>query len=99
MKPLRIVWKKQALQRVDEIADWYEGYMGGTPARHFLQGISETVRTLSGSPYIGRLDERRSTTKVRLYSFVAHPKYKIVYYFNTRSIYIVTVHRTLMKNG
>ena len=86
MKPLRIVWKKQALQRVDEIADWYEGYMGGTAARHFLQGISETVRTLSGSPYIGRLDERRSTTKVRLYSFVAHPKYKIVYYFNTRFI-------------
>lgn len=36
MKPLRIVWKKQALQRVDEIADWYEGYMGGTAARHFL---------------------------------------------------------------
>lgn len=23
MKPLRIVWNKQALQRVNEIADWY----------------------------------------------------------------------------
>lgn len=99
MKPLRIVWKKQALRRVNEIADWYEGYMGRTAARHFLQGISETVQTLSGSPDIGRLDERRSTTKVRFYSFVAHPKYKVVYYFNSRSIYIVTIHRTLMKNG
>lgn len=99
MKPLRIVWKKQALHRVDEIADWYEGYMGGTAARHFLQGISETVQTLSYSPQIGRLDGRRSTEAVKFYSFVAHPKYKIVYYFNTRSIYIVTIHRTLMKNG
>lgn len=99
MKPLRIVWKKQALHRVDEIADWYEGYMGGTAACHFLQGISETVQTLSYSPQIGRLDERRSTEAVKFYSFVAHPKYKIVYYFNTRSIYIVTIHRTLMKNG
>lgn len=99
MKPLRIVWKKQALQRVGEIADWYEDYMGGIAARHFLQGISETVQTLSHSPQIGRLDERRSTEAVKFYSFVAHPKYKIVYYYNTRSIYIVTIHRTLMKNG
>ena len=99
MKPLRIVWKRQALQRVDEIAQWYADNMGGTAARNFLQGISETVQTLSGSPDIGKLDERRSTAKVQLHSFVAHPKYKIVYYFNSRSIYIVTIHRTLMKNG
>ena len=99
MKPLRIVWKRQALQRVDEIARWYAGYMGGTAARNFLQGINETVQTLSQSPHIGRLDERRSTEKVKFHSFVAHPKYKIIYYFNTRSIYIVTIHRTLMKNG
>lgn len=99
MKPLKIVWKKQALQRVDEIATWYEGYMGETAMRHFLQGISSTVQTLAYSPCMGRLDERRSTARTKLYSFVAHPKYKIVYYFNTRSIYIVTIHRTLMKNG
>ena len=99
MKPLRIIWKRQALQRVDEIAQWYVDNMGGTATRHFLQGISETVQTLSSSPEIGRLDDRRSTEKVKFYSFVAHPKYKIVYYFNTRSIYIVTIHRTMMKNG
>lgn len=99
MKPLRIVWKRQALQRVDEIAQWYADNMGGTAARNFLQGILETVQTLSGSPNIGRFDDRRSTEKVKFYSFVAHPKYKIVYYFDTRSIYIVTIHRTLMKNG
>ena len=99
MKPLRIVWKRQVLQRVDEIAQWYADNMGGTAARNFLQGISETVQTLSSSPHIGRHDDRRSTEKVNFYSFVAHPKYKIVYYFNTRSIYIVTIHRTLMKNG
>ena len=99
MRPLRIVWKRQALQRVDEIAQWYAGNVGGTAAHNFLQGISDTVQTLSCSPQIGRLDERRSTEKVNFHSFVAHPKYKIVYYFNTRSIYIVTIHRTLMKNG
>lgn len=99
MRPLRIIWKRQALKRVDEIARWYADNMGGTAARHFLQGISETVQTLSGSPDIGKLDERRSTTKVKFYSFVTHPKYKIVYYFNSRSIYIVTLHRTLMNNG
>ena len=54
MKPLKIVWKKQALQREDEIATWYEGYMSETAMRHFLQGISSTVQTLAYSPCMGR---------------------------------------------
>lgn len=99
MMPLRIVWKKLALQRVDEIATWYGAHMGETAMRHFLQGVSKTVQTLAQKPDIGRFDERRSTSQITFYSFVAHPKYKIVYYFNTRTIYIVTIHRTLMKNG
>ena len=99
MKPLQIKWKRQALRRVDEIAVWYADNMGMTAARNFLQGISETIQTLSHTPTIGKIDERRSTSRIQFYSFVAHPKYKIVYYFNTRSIYIVTIHRTQMKKG
>jgi len=99
MKPLQIKWKRRALRRVDEIAVWYADNMGMTAARNFLQGISETIQTLSHTPTIGKIDERRSTSRIQFYSFVAHPKYKIVYYFNTRSIYIVTIHRTQMKKG
>lgn len=99
MKPLQIKWKRRALRRVDEIAVWYADNMGMTAARNFLQGISETIQTLSHTPTIGKIDERRSTSRIQFYSFVAHSKYKIVYYFNTRSIYIVTIHRTQMKKG
>lgn len=99
MKSLRIIWKRLALQRVEEIAAWYGVNMGEAARRNFLQGIANTVQTLAHSPQIGRLDDRRSTARLKFHSFVAHPKYKIVYYFNTRTIYIVTIHRTLMKNG
>ena len=99
MDALRIIWKKRAIQRVDEIATWYEKNMGFTAATHFVQGIEETVHTLAHSPQIGSIDERRSTTNIKYYSFVAHPKYRIVYYFNSKNIYIVTIHRTLMKQG
>lgn len=98
MEALRIIWKKQALRRVEEIAQWYEDNMGYTAERHFLEGIADVVHTLSREPHIGTIDTRRNS-KFALYSFVAHPKYRIIYYFNRRSIYIVTIHRTQMGNG
>ena len=99
MDALRIVWKKRALQRVEEIALWYERNMGYTAERHFLEGINDVVCTLSKSPLIGKIDYRRNNKQHQLYSFVAHPKYTIVYYFNSRTIYIVTIYRSLMKHG
>ena len=99
MDALRIVWKKQALHRLEDIAQWYEDNMGHTAAHNFVTGIIDTIQTLSHSPEIGTVDTRRSTNQLIFLSFVAHPKYRIVYYYNSRSIYIVTIHRTKMKNG
>ena len=99
MRALRVVWKRQALHRVDEIATWYEENMGVVAMRHFLQGITDSVQTLVLQPRIGMIDKRRSAQRIVYHSFVVHPKYKIIYYFNSRSLYIVTIHRTLMKNG
>lgn len=99
MGQLKTIWKRRALLRVSEISTWYYDTMGVSAANHFLQGINETVQLLSKSPDIGVLDKRRSTSTIKYYSFVAHPKYKVVYHFNSRTIYIVTIHRTLMKNG
>jgi len=99
MGQLKITWKRRALLRVSEISTWYFDTMGVTAADHFLQGVNETVHVLSKNPQIGVIDKRRSTSMIKYYSFVSHPKYKIVYYFNSRTIYIVTIYRTLMKNG
>lgn len=96
---LKIIWKRQALRRVSEIATWYEQNMGTTAMRKFLQGISSTVELLANQPNIGIADLQRSTQDIKYYSFVAHPKYKIVYYFNSQTLYVVTIHRTMMKKG
>ena len=99
MDALRIVWKRLALRRVDEISSWYAENMGITAARHFLEGIENTVLTLAHSPHVGTLDERRSNSKIKYYSFLSHPKYRIIYYFNSRTIYVVTIYRALMRRG
>ena len=69
MDALRIVWKRLALRRVDEISSWYAENMGITAAHHFLEGIENTVLTLAHSPHAGTLDERRSNSKIKYYSF------------------------------
>ncbi len=50
-------------------------------------------------PTVGRLDERRSTPKTKYYSFLSHPKYRIIYRFTKTRLYIVAIHATMMKQG
>lgn len=99
MDALKIIWKKRALSRVETIAQWYEENMGYTAERHFLQGIQEVVDTLSQMPTMGKPYSGKTSRRIKYYSFVAHPKYIIIYYFTSKSIYIVTIFRVLKKKG
>lgn len=99
MDALKIVWRKRALSRVESIALWYEENMGITAERHFLEGIQSVVDTLSKMPTIGIPYQNSEGKKTKHYSFVAHPKYKIIYYYTSKHIYIVTIYRVLKKKG
>lgn len=55
--------------------------MGVKVALLYLDGIADTLNTLAHSPQIGTLDERRSTDQTKYYSFLSHPKYRIIYRF------------------
>ena len=99
MGTLKVKWQKRALADFKEIADWYAFNMGYTAEMHFAKDIYGAVKTLSHSPPIGIFDERRSTSKTKYYSFLSHPKYRIIYRFTKTALYIVAIRATMMRRS
>ncbi|MCD8182122.1 MAG: type II toxin-antitoxin system RelE/ParE family toxin [Bacteroides sp.] len=99
MGALNIIIRKDALSFMEKVTQWYEYKMGPKAARHFVDGIWDTINTLSYSPNIGTLDEKRSTAKTKYYSFLSHPKYRIIYRFTKTNLYIAAIHATLMNRN
>ena len=98
MAELKVVWNRRALNHFDKIAEWYSLNLGKQAATKFAKGIQNTLRTLSHSPQIGLVDESRSTEKTTYYSFLSHPKYRIIYRYTHNKLIVVTIHSNLMKS-
>ncbi|WP_455607260.1 type II toxin-antitoxin system RelE/ParE family toxin [Bacteroides sp.] len=99
MGTLKVVWRKKAILRFDQIVNWYANELGSGAASKCVHCINDTVNTLSHSPEIGILDEEFSTRKIKYYSFLFHPKYRLVYHFNKTTLYISAIRATMMKRG
>jgi plasmid stabilization system protein ParE len=96
MGALKVIWRKKAILRFEQIAAWYAHEMGKGTATKFVYGIHNTIDTLSHSPQIGVVDEEFSTSKIKYYSFLSHPKYRIVYHFTKTTVYISAIRYTMM---
>ena len=97
MDKLTIVWNKRALSHFERIVEWYSFNMGKMAAMKFAKGIHSTLQTLSHSPQIGIIDETRSTNDIIYYSFLSHPKYRIIYRYTHDKLVVVAIHSTLMN--
>lgn len=95
----KIVWSDKATERYLQILRWYQSERGNTFALKFFEGIQNTIQTLAQMPTIGTLEQHRSTSRMKYYTFLSHPKYRIVYRFTKTTLYIVTIHATLMKQN
>ena len=93
----KIVWSRRATANYVRILQWYQEERGQQFALSFFRGILETIDTLSQKPTISTLDERRTTQKTQYYSFLSHPKYRIIYRFTKSTLYMVAIHVTLMR--
>ena len=98
MEALNIKWSKTFLRQSDAIAEWYDTHMGRMSRLKFIRGMEDTVRTLSHSPRIGMLDERRSHGNRKYYSFLSHPHYRIIYRFTSKTLFVIAIHDTRMKH-
>ena len=97
MAELKVVWNQRALNHFDKIAEWYSLNLGKQASVKFAKGIKSTLQTLSHSPHIGLVDESRSTKKTTYYSFLSHPKYRIIYRYTHDKLIVVAIHSNLMK--
>lgn len=97
MDKLRIAWNRRALNHFDRIAEWYAFNMGKQAAAKFAKGVQNTLHTLAHSPQIGLVDEFRSTEKTTYYSFLSHPKYRIIYRYTHKKLVVVAIHSNLMR--
>ena len=94
MESLKIVWKRRAIQQANAIACWYETYCGSIFATKFVQTIHDTTRLLAKIPTIGVQEQPGNKSKKPYYSFLAHPKYRVVYSYNSRTLYIICFRAT-----
>ncbi|MCI1683957.1 MAG: type II toxin-antitoxin system RelE/ParE family toxin [Bacteroides sp.] len=97
MESLKIVWNKRAVRRNREIATWYKNQMGYSVAVAYIEGIADTINTLSHTPHIGKFEF--SIGKNKYYSFLSHPKYRILYRFTKTRLYVVAIRATVMNNN
>jgi len=97
METLKIKWSKLALRQNDEIARWYQNRMGQKAMLKFLNDIEDTARLLSCFPQMGILDERRSKARLKYYSFLFHPHYRIIYRYSKDTLFVIAIHATRME--
>lgn len=94
---LGIKWGNRAFSQFYQIVNWYEQECGRAFSIKFYRSVHDTLNLVAKMPTIGIVDERRSKGK-RLYrSVLVNPKYRIVYRYDDKSIYVVAIHCNLRK--
>lgn len=94
----KIRWSKKSTDCFLSILKWYQEERGQSFATKFYVGILNTIDLIAQMPTIGRLEETMSNSKNSYYSFLSHPKYRIVYRYTDTEIYIVAIRATLMNH-
>lgn len=86
-----IKWSIRSLKNADKIAEWYISEMGTQAAVKFLKDLYSTAENVVEMPTIGILDEVCSSAKRRYYSVPIHPRYRLIYRYTSRTVYIVGI--------
>ena len=94
----KIVWSRKAVRTYTRTFLWYRQECGEQFAQKFFHGILDTIDMLAQMPTIGIIDSLSDTNKKLYYSFLAHPKYRIVYRFTRTTLYIVALRATMMNS-
>lgn len=93
MGALKVKWMKRAQKHFDSVSMWYHMNLGANAARKFSRDVRKTVELLSLYPQMGTSDLVYSD----YYSFLIHPKYRLVYRFNKTTLYVIAIRATQKK--
>lgn len=91
----KVKWGKRAFSQFYQIVYWYEKECGRRFSDKFYNGILDTLDIIAQMPTIGTIDERHSKGERTYRSFLAHPKYRIIYRYDDKQIYVIAIHCNL----
>ena len=94
----KIRWSKKSRDSFLSILKWYQEERGRSFATKFYVGILNTIDLIAQMPTVGKLEEKMSNSRMTYYSFLSHPKYRIVYRYTDTEIFIVVIRATQMNH-
>lgn len=98
MEELKIRWTKRALLNYGNAMNWYQQNMGDLAASRFSNGIKHSLLLLSKMPTMGTKKYLPNSGDYKYYSFLAHPKFRILYRFTETTLVIVAIQASVMNN-
>ena len=90
---------KAGVTSVRADSEWYASNRSEVAAQKFAESVYDTLDRLSNQPTIGLVDEKRSTSKTKYYSFPIHPKYRVTYRFMNEYLFVVAIRAMQMKGN
>lgn len=97
MEALTIKWTKIALKQNINIAEWYRINLGQKAASHYMHDVERTILLLAKFPRMGQPEVYKISSKRDYYSFLIHPKYRVIYYFTETTLCIQAFRCTLKR--
>jgi toxin ParE1/3/4 len=92
MKKNKIIWRKNALRHLKDIRK-YISFDSEISAKKIVKKIRDSVKRLKSEPFIGQ--EETELEKIGLrYRYFVEGHYKIYYWVDRESIYIIAVFDT-----
>lgn len=98
MEELKIRWTKRALLNYGNAMNWYQQNLGDLAASKFSKGIKHSLLLLSKMPTIGTKEQLPNSISSKYYSFLVHPKFRIVYRFTESTLVVVAIRASVMNN-
>lgn len=86
MERLSVKTDARVFRKLNNATLWYLANRDNSFVETMLKNYREAVMALSYTPTIGRVERRTSTREYR--SFVVHRKCIVVYWFNSKTLYI-----------
>ncbi len=86
-----IIWLEYAKRAFEQQMNWYLNVMGKQAAKKFTNSILKDTERLTSFPYLGAIEPLLENLPEHYRSLVSGKHFKIVYFIEETTIYIVAL--------
>lgn len=86
-----VIWLEKAKAAFEQQKNWYLNTMGRHAAKKFTDAILKDADRLANSPHLGQIEPILEDLPERYRSLVCGKHFKLVYFIEETTIYIVAI--------